>query len=402
MSLRATCHPCSKAYNVPHDRKQWRCKVCDSVLELDAVEPALEESEARACHDCGALNFGEGAFCEECGEPLDEGEGLSPSLTPKEAAIEMRKSMKRVRRLKTFIGINLVFALLVTLGLIGLIVRHAENLTGGEIAIIAVLRLIVLGLSYAAYHYLDRKPFPIVVALAALKTLDTVWEFIDSGPWIVTAVWAALLWWLAVDAAQLSRLAKEHPDLYLARRMRGEHITHKAGRGRRAHSTDREIGAVRTRASGRGKAETNWWVLGGVLATVAGLIVAVVMVTSKGSGSQGGSSKTVLAAPTVSPRAATEAFRTAWNSHSIDALANLTKESLREKMRASLAGLGDRYDWGPHFPQLDAAKFSEPKSGNVRVTFPSEAGEFPVRFTFEDGAWLVRSIKTSPLKNWRP
>ena len=248
MSLRATCQECSKAYKVPHDRKEWRCKACDTALVIEGGTADTGESgggEAGAgegagmgetsCGECGALNFGDGAFCEECGEPLGERRAEGSGLTRKEAAIDMRKSMKRIRRLKSWVGLNLILSVLGTLGVIGMLMA-ADDLSLGQVAFLCVLQFLFLGLSYAAYRFIDRKPFPIIIGLAAIQTLSVIWQYVDESPWIPSLIWAVLLWWLVVDAAYITQLAKDHPDLYLSRRMRGEHITHKRKRTRDSRS----------------------------------------------------------------------------------------------------------------------------------------------------------------------
>ena len=152
MSLRATCHECSKTYKVPHDRKGWHCKECDGVLSLESDEAQVDpEPSGTPCNSCGALNFGDGAFCEECGEELA---APHSERSRKNAAHDMRRSMKRINRLKSWVGLNLILTLLATAGLV-LVLSKTEGLSGGEVALLAGIQLLILGLSYAAYRFLD-------------------------------------------------------------------------------------------------------------------------------------------------------------------------------------------------------------------------------------------------------
>lgn len=106
------------------------------------------------------------------------------------------------------------------------------------------------------------------------------------------------------------------------------------------------------------------------------------------------------------PDAAIERFRAAWNAGDIPAMVAETKPSLQDKMRRSLERLGERYEWGARFPQLGEARYDEPEGGperpTLRVFYTSEAGEFPVRFSLADGRWVVRTLTTSGLAEWRP
>ena len=55
-----------------------------------------------------------------------------------------------------------------------------------------------------------------------------MWEFAQDGSWQGNLIWGLLLVMVAVDASRIERLARRHPDLYLSKRLRGEHLTTRA------------------------------------------------------------------------------------------------------------------------------------------------------------------------------
>lgn len=71
-------------------------------------------------------------------------------------------------------------------------------------------------------------------------------------------------------------------------------------------------------------------------------------------------------------------------------------------MERSLRSLGSRYHWGRSLPPLASAEWGEPTGTSLRVHYSSVAGDFPVQFTFVDGRWVLRTMTTSGLKDWRP
>ncbi len=61
--------------------------------------------------------------------------------------------------------------------------------------------------------------------MASLHLVFAVWEYVEDGTWVASLVWALLLGVIAVDARRIEHLAQRYPDLYLSKRLRGEHLT---------------------------------------------------------------------------------------------------------------------------------------------------------------------------------
>jgi len=402
MALTARCHDCSKNYRVPHDRKEWRCKTCGGALEIIETE-AAEVEVVGPCPACGAATSAGESFCGECGTPLDAAAESTAqqrdSRDRKAAAGEMRRVFAKLSRLKLFLTFNLWFSYLGGFGVLVLVLSRELEL--GTKVLIVTIQAVSIGLAFASVKYIERKPFPLVLSLAGLQTLSAIWSWYDgSHPW-GPAIYAIILWLLAADAAQVTRLAKQYPDLYLARKMRGEHLPATARPGRTP------LAAAARRAERKTQSKR---ALRHRVALACGVAVAL-LAAWLGYGAlsaedTGTTRAAVIAEDMPAPDAAIERFRAAWNAGDIPAMVVETKPSLQDKMRRSLERLGERYEWGARFPQLGEARYDEPEGGperpTLRVFYTSEAGEFPVRFSLADGRWVVRTLTTSGLAEWRP
>lgn len=399
MSLLARCPSCVKTYRVPHDRKEWHCKTCQGVLELEleATEPALPEGVA--CAACGAISLDAQTFCEGCGQALDSAPGEAPRRArrqdEKQASAEMRRAFKKIAHLKLWLTFSFWMSCLGGVFVLQILFLGGDDEQGIKI-ILAVSQTISIALAYAAVRLVERNPFPVITTLAGLQTLYAVWGFYEEGPFIFSAVWAAVLWVLAVIAAQVTRLAKQYPDLYLSRRMRGEHLTAE-GKGDGESTGAGRRSAVR-RANEIKQKRKSMLIMGGVVLALVALVLVF--------GARNNSGATPARASTwttsmPSPEAAIERFRSAWNAGDIPAMVAEAKPSLAAKLEGALKSLGKRYDWGTRFPPLGEADWEEPTATSLRVYYSTDVGEFPVRFALLDGHWVVRSITSSKLAAWR-
>ena len=140
-------------------------------------------------------------------------------------------------------------------------------------------------------------------------------------------------------------------------------------------------------------------ILGGTVAALLASVFAFIT-WNPGRTSPARASTTIASLP--SPEGAIERFRVAWNAGDIPAMVAEAKPSLRSKLESALKSFGARYDWGTQFPPLRQAEWDEPTVTNLRVYYSTEVGAFPVRFTVEDGLWVLRTITTSEIKDWRP
>ncbi len=387
MSLLARCPDCSKTYRVPHGRREWNCKECEGVLILDSKD----------CPTCGAVAVGGESFCEECGTALEEGAEATRRQADKEdrkvASGEMHRAMKRIDRLSTILTLNFYLSLLGAVYIVVVALGGRADRT--TLLIAGVFQTIVVVLSWLCMRQVRRRPLPVVVTLASFQTLSALWGFLDGDASYVSAGYCALLWMLTVDAAHATRLAKQFPDLYLAKRMRGEHLRGKTRGGDSIVSQRRASERVRTAKERKQRV----LVLAGVLGAVVIAVVGYRILTAEDP-------EPTKAAPTEhvalpSPDEAIERFRAAWNASDLAAMTAMVKPSLQSKMRRTLGSLGGRYGWEASFPTMGEARVTLRADTTVKVLYTVGDGEFGVRFMGSDGEWVVRTITASGLEGWQ-
>ncbi len=379
MGIRASCTECGKGYRVPHADKEWRCKACNSPLVI--VEEETVEVDAVSCPECGGEVESDSRFCEECGTPLHGSRAMADKAEKRVAAGSMRKAMKEVRRLKLFLALSLFGAVLQLLVALGVIFFAEVSASIG--VFLLCFSALTVGLIVLALHQVERSPFPVALALASLKTLDAILSFMSDGPWVVSLAFALFLWAIVVSAARVTRLAKEHPDLYLSRRMRGEHLKH-AGGAKDGHSIARD---TRQREKARSRKERRRLVLIGI-----GLII-VVAVGLVGLGF-------VTAPP--SPDQTLELFAEAWNQEDVEALATFGKQEDEADWKRRILRAQERYEWGSALPRIESYEISDSTENASRVGFGTEGGMVRVRFSLEDDQWVMTSIDFRGVKHWRP
>ncbi len=340
------------------------------------MEPLNDGSE---CPSCGALFFGKETFCVECGESLAASKADNEE-DRRQAAAEMRRATKRVSRLKLLVTWNLVMSVLATPAVILIVV--AGEFSRGMAFFLIGLQLVVLTLAILCRVFFDRRPFAIILTLASVQTLSAILALIQGTNWIGSAVWAFLLWGLSTDAAQVARLARQYPDLYLSRRMRGEHLSAKDG-GRSESPAQRRIRMDRARASRK------LWTWVGIGAGT--VVVAVIAFFGY---------KSATAPPP--PDDAIARFQAAWNADDVEALYPQALSRNREKWRKQFAIVGRRNDWGDQLPPIETAEVRLRGVDRASVTFEGEGGWFVVHFGFKEERWGFTGIDLKHVKTWRP
>ncbi len=140
------------------------------------------------------------------------------------AAGEMRVAFRRLQRLRTWLTYNFWGSVLVVVPMTVYTIRAPEILPGPP-GLMFGLSILNVGLAWWTLRSLDRRPFAMVMVMATLHLFFGVWEFLEDGTWQASLVWALILVVIGVDALRIERLARRYPDLYLARRLRDEHLT---------------------------------------------------------------------------------------------------------------------------------------------------------------------------------
>lgn len=407
MSMLAHCPNCSKNFRVPHGDKTWHCKVCDGELELEAAEdPGTADG---ACHSCGEPNPAFAAFCGGCGEslaPTKDAPEVEPAAPPNEGRAPrrrrkqvedpeleerrankagLRRILRRVQRLKWMLLGNFILLLLViALGLLGLFASGAKDLDTDTTYLAVTLGVMALlaAMNLAAIKLVDRQPLAITSAIAGTYTLLAFWNVIDSGTLSLWLLWAAMVWAMVPDAAAITKLAKEDPDGYLARKMRGEHLRHE---GREGAGENR---ALMSQRKERTQERKRFLLIGTAVALVAGLGYAGYWVSQ---------------AP-PSPGDRIEAFRSAWNRSDIDAVAELAGPQSSDKFARQMRILQKRYEWEGQLPPLDSGEWKQPgrEATRANVDYAGPDGPLEVAFKLRGKVWLLSQIDAAGVKSWRP
>ncbi len=371
MELRGVCAACHKRYKVPHARKEWRCKVCEEPLEIVEVEEAL------ACPACGASVGAEDKYCEACGEDLTRASGgetrpgeraRRSSGERRSASAEMRAAEKRVRWIRWVLGFNIF-----TTGLLLLLLISAAGWSP-----ILLLVGTVLALNFYGLVQLRRRPFPVCLTLALLSTVTTLLDlFFGAGTG--GGVLGTVFYWVATyHAARWTALAREFPDLYGARKLRGEHLrTAKGGKS-----------ALAGRHRGRGRAPRDWTAIGisaGAVAVV--LVVGFLMLKEPAPDDPG---------PTL------ERVRIAWNNGYEAELAGFWPAESQEKRERTFRSIRKRYEWSERFPQAEILRADEQQGEHLSATLVTEGGDVTMRFTWNGDRWEMTRLGLTQVSDWRP
>jgi len=347
MSLLATCPECRKSYSVPHADREWRCQACDAPLVHSEPD--------------GAATAGAEPSLERAMERI--------------AGAKMRDAMRQVRYLRVFLYLAMFGAATQLLGAV--VIAWSGRVTPGEAALQLGLGAGLVGLVLAAVYRLERSPFPVALTMALLQTLVAALALLSGKGWLFPCFWAADFWVATYFAARVTRLAREHPDLYLARRMRGR--PSKRSAGRRARALEARDVTRRRR---------------GTVAIFAGFA----LLTAVGFGGIFYSESKRRPEPTQ----AIEAFVEAWNRADLDALARQAPRDAQGTRAAKLARIGERYGWGERLPAISGHDLEEPRHDRLKVRFVTEGGPLEVDFLWDDGRWAADAMDFRGVKDWRP
>lgn len=395
MSFIAACPDCNKRYNVPHSDKPWHCKVCDCelVIDEDAVGGENPENETCAegvdCPDCGAPQDAGRHFCGECGADLGGGEQLSEGrkrLERKERGKVLRRAANPIGKLRNILQASAVllamFFLVAVLGAYG--ARGGSEsgpmlLISGALGVQLVLLIVVI-------KQLDRRPLPAVLILSVFQT---VFFAIFFGGSLVTALLGdgdlsivgmvflcitIFYWSVTVRVAALSKLLKENPDMYAARRMRGE-TKHLQQRG----------GEARTRHKARSRSKTPWIAIGSGVAVIA-LGIGGCMWSEHHS-------KPKPSPEATSPTAAIAAFQVAWNTSDVEELTKDLQAERQVKWTEIFNRNAKSYSFGPDWPAIVDSSITVQTKNRVTIEFTTERGPLIVKFRWEGhDDWEISAI----------
>lgn len=234
-----------------------------------------------------------------------------------------------------------------------------------------------------------RQPLPWAVGVALLHTAQELWLLLRGVTGLVHHVSFALmvlLWCVVKVAVTTQGMLREHPDLWIARRLRGE---------------GRDPSTMGSRWRDRaGKASDAALVrmvviAGGVIVALA----AVVWVLRESKPEHGtapgpGGSTIRLEAPTEALDPRLEAWALAWQRGTLPEIGAFLAADVRERKLSALGRLFRRHDWQERRPGLTLKSRSGPTPAQVAVFWEleGEARTLQTDWQFEKGAWTLLDL----------
>ena len=181
--------------------------------------------------------------------------------------------------------------------------------------------------------------------------------------------WAVFYWITAIFAAQVTRLAREHPDLYLSRKM--------SGKSPRRSGADRSQRILENQQRKQRRKLIVTSTVFGLLTLLGfgGLVVA--------GSSEDPSTDSAL----PSPAATFKEFKSAWNRVDLEGLAELAGEEHREKRLASLTKAMRTYEWGSELPTITGYTSRPPVGNRAEADFATVGGDLKVAFLWDGERW---------------
>jgi hypothetical protein len=398
MSLVAACPGCNKRYKVPHNNKAWRCKVCDVELLVDSdlEPPPLPGKDKNAggcesgdsCPDCGAPQDTDTHFCGECGADLGGGEQLGKGrkrLERKERGQVLRRAANPIGKLRNILQAT-AFVVGMYFVVIGIGAIGAWGSSNSSVLLwVAVALGIELTLLIVVIKQLDRRPLPAVLTLAVFRT---VFFALTSGVSFVTGLMdgnitfagvtslsiTVFYWIVTVRVAALSKLLKDNPEMYAARRMRGE-TKHLQQRG----------GKTRTRHQARSKTKIPWIAIG------SGVVVIALGI---GGYQWSEHSNKPEPPPEASlPTAAIAAFKKGWNASDVEELIKDIQPERKVRWRGLFTKAAKRYSLGAEWPKIVGSVITKQSRTRTSIEFMTDSGPLLVNLrwhAYED--WDVYGV----------
>ena len=219
----------------------------------------------------------------------------------------------------------------------------------------------------AALFLLRHRPFEAVlgVTLLDLALLAVHGEVPRTGPMLThLGLWAA-----TQQAWKLDRARRAHPDLYGARKLRGEHLT-----------GDVPLDPISERRRGRrsrGDSGALGWALGAAVLAGAGLWWT-------------------LREPGPSdPGEDLERFREAWNTSSAEDMAAFARPESRSKFERSFLKAERKYGWEEGFPEAAAVEAGASQGERLEAVLHTEDGEVGLKLRWSEAGWQLSGVDFS-------
>lgn len=332
MSVRRICRPCRKAYRVPEEDREYRCKQCGAAL---VAEDAAAEGE-------GAASAARGADREDrpsraSREDRDE---------VKRANAELLRWRKRHKALKMWFLYGPGATYTMAAAALALLLFLYGNLVWGAVAAVIAVA-IGLGTRFLG-RLADRKPVlatSVFAVLATLSALLATFEALLDGEGQAPALVPAIVLGMSVlgvwQAKQAERLLERVPEAY-RRKARDERAQ---VRGESVRERDRE----RARRGRESESRLAVWILVGV-AAVIGLVAVAVW----------------FAKQPTDPAPVLQAFRVDWEEGDVDGIAAVANS---ERIGKLLRRYWDRQGWVESPPDLHGWEQTRAEKDRVHCDF---------------------------------
>ncbi len=295
-----------------------------------------------------------------------------------EAGRAVGYALRGLKALRAFFIVDALLLLLLMLG-------H-RALGNADLALAAGVLAV---LSCLGAFLVVRQPLPWTVGLALLHTGQEVWILLKGVTGLthhVSLALMVLLWCVVKMAVSMQRVLKAHPDLWIARRLRGE---------------GRDPSTMGSRWRDRaGKASDAALVRMVVIAGVVIMALAAVVWVLRESkpehaaapGPGGGTIQLGTPTEPLDPRL--EAWALAWQRGTLPEIGAFLAADVRERKLSALGRLFRRHEWQEQRPALTLKTRSGPTPAQVAVFWTLEGEERTLQtdWQFEKGAWALLDL----------
>lgn len=355
------CPSCGASYTLgAAPPPTFTCRKCSTVMDLSAFGPAVPAPRASRFHD------------------ESDASALGPEER-REAARELGKAMKFVRVLKDSYWAG---AVLLALPLVVMLISGTFSWVA--LVLLALFAVFVLGILR-----LDRNPVPWSTFIAVVATA------LVGIPWLVTLATGARLrvgvdllalvavvgYWVAVGlATRVQRVVRRYPDLWMARRMRGDTI-------------DDEIAGATTKHRDRVREEKRrgrrrLLLVGGVAAVA---VAALLLFREREP-----EPPPPPPPPAVDVADFAERFRSAWNNGSVAAIEGHFQPSSRDRFSRTLGKILERRGWTEQRPALGSPHYvREDQFAAAHFPLPDGAGMLYTSWAYDAStqAWGINALR---------
>lgn len=391
---RARCRDCGKTYRVGDAARERACPACGGAVVAIDEEPEPErEPEPHAPEaSATALLSRKGKPARAAAESIAAGVE-SEGAARLAASRELGTALRMVAAIRTIYTTNaVIWGLLAALSVLVLLVGNSALDDDGEGAFRignAIANVVAFLFMAAGAVFIARRPVPWAVAIAAVSAINCALVVSSSGLTVGSSISVTLTFLLCAAVPFLlraRRVVAAHPDLWAARRFRGEKRETKGGE---VYSRSRERAGEASDRAFRRKL-----LFGGVAVGGVALVAVVFDLLSPPTPREVSAARSAAAAAAPFDPVVAR-FRDAWNASRVDEIARFYRTDSREKMGRVFSRLVEKKGWSKALPRLAAPDVVAAKSGTSRQAFfmlEAGGGVVETAWSFGDEGWVLRKL----------